>query len=291
MLPLHVFLRRLRGLPQDTLYGLLADRLAVLELLQLDGAVEDVQLYLHGLVGAEQGLLQIGKLLALCLKAVLAGIGVGGIGGKGHRGHHAELLLHLLLVQSGALDGLGHPAAALLLKPLEVLLHLVVDGLGVVEQDLIALLSQRRRVAVHAVLVDGLQLYAVVDVLLALVKVGHLFPAKQAPALLLFLFAPLRLRGFGPPLLYHVLRTRVLRHVLRPGVWGILLLRLIALLLGHVLLPRLLGDVLYHRGLLCGLAPGPGLALLALLLENIFQCEIVFHGLLLSPAVLCRTAS
>ncbi len=256
--------------------------------MQLDGAVEDVQLYLHGLVGAEQGLLQIGKLLALCLKAVLAGIGVGGIGGKGHRGHHAELLLHLLLVQSGALDGLGHPAAALLLKPLEVLLHLVVDGLGVVEQDLIALLSQRRRVAVHAVLVDGLQLYAVVDVLLALVKVWHLFPAEQAPALLLFLFAPLRLRGFGPLLLYHVLRARV--HVLRPRVWGILL-RLIALLLGHVLLPRLLGDVLYHRGLLCGLAPGPGLALLALLLENIFQCEIVFHGLLLSPAVLCRTAS
>ena len=244
--------------------------------------------------------MQVRQLPAVRVQAVLAGIGVGGVGRQGHRGHHAELLLHLLLVHPGALDGLGHPAAALLLKALEVLLHLVVDGLGVVEQDLIALLAQGRRVAVHAVLVDGLQLYAVVDVLLALVKVGHLLPAEQPPALLLFLFAPLCFRlGLRLGLLYHVLGARVLRHILR--------LRLVLLLwLGLRLIVRkglgLVPGILFLlipvlRILLLGGRLGSslfGLALLALLLQYIFQCKSVItvsHGLLLSQAALCRTAS
>ena len=138
---------------------------------------------------------------ALHRDAVLAGVGVRRERGDRHGRHHAELVGHLLLVHTGGLHGLGHPAAALPLEPLEVLLHLAVDGLfRVVEQRLVGLLLAGQLpggVVAHAVLVNGLELDAVVDVVLVLVEVGHaLLPAEQPPALFLLLFLP-GLGGLG----------------------------------------------------------------------------------------------
>ena len=124
-------------------------------------------------------------------------------------GHHAELVGDLLLVHPGVVHSLRHPAAALLLQLLKILLHLVVNGLlRVVEQGLEAVLRQGELpggpVVALAVLVDGLQLDAVVQVL-ALVKVRDLLlPAEQAALFLLFLLflflrAGFLLRGGGPP--------------------------------------------------------------------------------------------
>ncbi len=164
--------------------------------LELHRVVEHVQLDLHGLVvgGFQHGLLQVGHLLAaLHANAVLAGVGVGCKGGHRHGGHHAELVGDLFLVHPGGLDRFRHPASAFLLQPLEVLFHLVVNGLfGVIKQGFIGFFLAGQlpcRVVTHAVLVDGLQLDAVIQVVLVLVKVGHpLFPAKQPPALLFLLF-------------------------------------------------------------------------------------------------------
>ena len=205
------FLQRGAGI-QHPLNGLFGDRLLAAYPLELHRVVEHVQLDLHGLVrgGLQHGLLYVRNVLLLPLAplhadAVLAGVGVRGEGGDRHGGHHAELVGHLLLVHPGGLNGFRHPAAPLLLKPLEVLLHLVVDGfLGVVEQGLVGLLFAGQLpggIVAHAVLVDGLELDAVVNVVFRLVKVGDPFlSAKQAAPLFLFLLPVLgllrlRLRG------------------------------------------------------------------------------------------------
>ena len=208
---------------QNAVHGFFADRLAVPHLLQLNGAVEHIQLDLHGLAGGlKHGLLQLVRsLAALYLKAVLAGVRVGGKGRHRHGSRYPEFFRYLLLVQSGALNGLGYPAAALLLQKLKIFLHLVVNGLGVIEQGLIALFPQRRGVSVYAVLIQRLKLDAVIHVVFVLVKIRHLFPpVKQAPALFFLLF------GFFPLFRFRRLLLRRsggegLRRFLIGGLSGI----------------------------------------------------------------------
>ena len=208
---------------QNAVHGFFADRLAVPHLLQLNGAVEHIQLDLHGLAGGlKHGLLQLVRsLAAFYLKAVLAGVRVGGKGRHRHGSRYPEFFRYLLLVQSGALNGLGYPAAALLLQKLKIFLHLVVNGLGVIEQGLIALFPQRRGVSVHAVLIQRLKLDAVIHVVFVLVKIRHLFPPiKQAPALFFLLF------GFFPLFRFRRLLLRRsggegLRRFLIGGLSGI----------------------------------------------------------------------
>ena len=103
--------------------------------------------------------------------------------GHGHGSHHAKLVSDLLLIHTGGLNGLCHPAAALPLEPLEIGLHLLVDGLfGVVKEGLVGLLLAGQLssgVISHAVLVDGLELDAIVHVVLVFVEVRHaLFSGK-----------------------------------------------------------------------------------------------------------------
>ena len=143
---------------------------------------------------------------------MLLGIGVGGKGGHRHGSRHPELIRHLLLVQTRALHRLSHPAAAFLLQTLKILLHLIVNGLRIVKQSLIALLPQRRRVPVQPVLVNGLELNPIVHVVLVLVKVRHLLPPAEQPlALLLFLFGLLLRLGR----LWGLLRGRLRRRLRR----------------------------------------------------------------------------
>ena len=258
--------------PQHPTDSLLGNGGLLAHPLELHCIVEHVQLDLHGLVvgGFQHGFLQAGHLLvALHANAVLAGVGVGCKGGHRHGGHHAELVGDLFLVHPGGLDRFRHPASAFLLQPLEVLFHLVVNGLfGVIKQGFIGFFLAGQlpcRVVALAVLVDGLQLDAVIQVVLVFVKVRHpLFPAKQPPALLflvlftgsLFLHFPAvllpqgefhRARGIGVQVGLGLL----------PGLCRLLPLRLgsLGLLLGRL---RLLG----LGGLACRAlgGPCPGLA-------------------------------
>ena len=238
------------------------------------------------------------SLAALHADAVLLGVGVCGKGGDGHGGHHAELASNLLLVHAGGLHSLCHAAAALPLQPLEVLLHLLVDGLsGVVKQGLIGLFLAGQlpgRVIAHAVLVDGLELDAVVQVVLVLVVIGHpFFPAEQPPLffLLFFLFfAPLALRVGGRVLLLGRDLHRAGGKVVQVG--GLLRLRGRGLLPGRGRLPDGgLAAALLRQGVGLGLllgGSGTRRALGGLLLplgplfrQNILQGKIL--------VILCHT--
>ena len=170
--------------------GLLGHGSLVADALELHRVVEHVELDLHGLLvgGVQHGLLNVSHILldllaALHADAMLLGVRIRRKRGHGHGSHHAKLIGDLLLIHTGGLNSLRHPAAALPLEPLEIGLHLLVDGLfGVVKEGLVGLLLAGQLssgVISHAVLVDGLELDAIVHVVLVFVEVRHaLFSAK-----------------------------------------------------------------------------------------------------------------
>ena len=193
---------------QHPVHGFFADGLSLLHPLELHRVVEHVELDLHGLVvgGFQHGLLDLGHVLLNPLVAfhadtVLAGIGVRGKRGDRHGGYHPEFVGNLLLVHAGSLHRLGHPAAALPLKPLEVGLHFVVDGLfGVVKESLVGLClggQFPRGIISHPVFVNGLELDAIIHVILVLVVIGGPFLPAKKPPLFLFLLLFLRVPLFG----------------------------------------------------------------------------------------------